>query len=268
MSVLMAHDERASFMSESFAGKVALVTGGNVGIGQATAILFAQAGARVVIAARRVAEGEQTVETIRQTGGEALFVRTDVTQAAEVEALVRTTVATYGRLDCAFNNAAGLSGGGPLHTLAEEDWDRTLEVNLKSVWLCMKYQISQMLTQGGGSIVNNSSVAGLTGLSRNPTYAASKHGIVGLSKSAALQYVTQSIRINVVCPGLIMTPRMEHIFASGPAVKEWFVSKQPTGSGGKPEEVAQAVMWLCSEAASFVTGVALSVDGGLFSGFW
>lgn len=255
-------------MPRSYEGKVVVVTGGNGGIGTATAIMFAQAGARVVIAARRVAEGEQTVASIRQTGGEALFVRTDVTQAAEVEALVHKTVATYGRLDCAFNNAAGMGGGGPLHTLTEEDWDRTMEVNLKSMWLCMKYQIAQMLTQGGGAIVNNASVAGLTGLSHSPTYAASKHGIIGLSKSAALQYVSQGIRINVVCPGLIMTSRMEQVFARGPGVKEWFESKQPTGTGGVPEEAAQAVLWLCSEVASFVTGVALPVDGGLLSGLW
>lgn len=255
-------------MPRPFEGKVALVTGGNVGIGKATAITFAQAGARVVIAARRADEGEQTVKEIRQTGGEALFVKTDVAQAAEVEALVHHTVATYGRLDCAFNNAAGTGGAGPLHTLAEEDWDRILDVNLKGVWLCMKYQITQMLTQGGGAIVNNSSAAGLIGFSRNSTYAASKHGLVGLSKSAALQYVTQGIRINVVCPGLVMTSRMEQAFASGPGVQEWFLSKQPTGRLGSPEEVAQAVIWLCSDVASFVTGVALPVDGGMVSGIW
>jgi NAD(P)-dependent dehydrogenase (short-subunit alcohol dehydrogenase family) len=255
-------------MSGRLQGKVAIVTGGNSGIGKATAVAFAQAGARVVIAARRVAEGMQTVEAIRQAGGEALFVKTDVAQAVDVAALVHHTVATYGRLDYAFNNAAGTGGGGPLHTLAEEDWDRIMDVNLKGVRLCMKYEITQMLTQGGGAIVNNSSAAGLIGVSRNPTYAASKHGLVGLSKSAALQYATQGIRINVVCPGLIMTPRMEQIFATGPGVQEWFVSKQPTGKGGSPEEVAQAVVWLCSDAASFVTGVAFPIDGGMVSGIW
>jgi NAD(P)-dependent dehydrogenase (short-subunit alcohol dehydrogenase family) len=256
-----------SFMSRPFEGKVALVTGGNTGIGKATAILFAQAGAQVVIAARRVDEGMQTVEEIRQAGGEAIFVRTDVAQAAEVEALVRQTVATYGRLDCAFNNA-GIGGGGLLHEVSEAEWDRMVNINLKGVWLCMKYQITQMLTQGGGAIVNDSSAAGLTGYARGPIYAASKHGVIGVSKSAALQYVTKGIRINVVCPGLIMTPMIERAFASGPGVKEWFESKQPTGSGGRPEEVAQAVVWLCSDAASFVTGVALPVDGGLLSGVW
>ena len=253
-------------MARLFEGKVALVTGGNTGIGKATALLFAQEGAQVVIAARRVDEGMQTVEEIRQAGGEAIFIKTDVAQAAEVEGLVRHTVATYGRLDCAFNNAG--IGGGLLHEWPEEEWDRLVNINLKGVWLCMKYQITQMLLQGRGVIVNDSSAAGLTGFARNPVYAASKHGVIGLSKSAALQYVTKGIRINVVCPGLIMTPLIERAFASAPGVKEWFESKQPTGSGGRPEEVAQAVVWLCSDAASFVTGVALPVDGGLLSGVW
>jgi NAD(P)-dependent dehydrogenase (short-subunit alcohol dehydrogenase family) len=254
-------------MPRPFEGKVALVTGGNSGIGKATALMFAQEGAWVVIAARRVDEGMQTVEEIQQAGGEAFFVRTDVAQAAEVEALVRKTIATYGRLDCAFNNA-GIGGGGLLHEFPEEDWDRIVDINLKGVWLCMKYQITQMLMQGGGAIVNDSSGAGLTGFVRSPCYAASKHGVIGLSKSAALQYATKGIRINVVCPGVIMTPMIECAFASGPGVQEWFLSKQPTGSGGRPEEVAQAVVWLCSDAASFVTGVALPVDGGALSGFW
>src|SRR2546422_1562481 len=254
-------------MSGSFHGKVALVTGGNSGIGKATAIAFAQAGAQVVIAARRADEGEQTVKEIYQAGGEALFVRTDVARAVEVEALVHKTVAAYGRLDCAFNNA-GIAVGGALHEFAEADWDRLVDVNLKGVWLCMKYQIAQMLTQGGGAIVNDSSSAGLTGFSRGPVYASSKHGVIGLSKSAALQYVTQGIRINVVCPGLILTPMIERAFASGPGVKEWFESQQPTGRGGRPEEGAQAVVWLCSDAASFVTGVTLPVDGGALSGMW
>ena len=219
----------------------------------------------MVIAARRVDEGKQTVEEIRHAGGEAIFLRTDVAQAEEIEALVRQTVTTYGRLDCAFNNA-GVVGGGLLHEVAAAEWDRMVDINLKGVWLCMKYQIIQMLTQGGGAIVNNSSVGGLTGYARSPIYAAAKHGVIGVSKSAALQYVSRGIRVNVVCPGLIMSPRVEHAFASSPAVKEWLESKQPTGKGGRPEEVAQAVVWLCSDAASFVTGVALPVDGGLLSG--
>jgi len=254
-------------MSGSFEGKVALVTGGNAGIGKATAVAFAAAGARVVIAARRSAEGRQTAEEIQAKGGEAVFVETDVARPSDVEALVQKTVATYGRLDCAFNNA-GVGGGGLLHEFAETDWDRIVDINLKGVWLCMKYQIAQMLRQGGGAIVNNSSAAGLVGFARSPAYAASKHGVIGLSKSAALQYVSHGIRINAICPGLIMTAMIERAFASGPGVKEWYESKQPMGRGGHPEDVARAVVWLCSEAASFVTGVAFPVDGGVLAGFW
>ena len=254
-------------MSKPLEGKVALITGGNSGIGKATSITFAEAGAKVVIAARRSNEGEQTVEEIRQAGGEAIFIKTDVARAEEVEELVSKTVSTYGKLDYAFNNA-GIGGGGPLHESTEEDWDRIVDINLKGTWLCMKYQITQMLKQDGGAIVNNSSGAGLTGYSRNPMYSASKHGVIGLSKSAALQYITRGIRINVVCPGVIMTPMIESAYNSGPGVKEWFESLQPTGCGGRPEEVAQAVLWLCSDAASFITGVALPVDGGALSGIW
>jgi NAD(P)-dependent dehydrogenase (short-subunit alcohol dehydrogenase family) len=254
-------------ISRPFEGKAALVTGGNDGIGKATAIAFAEAGAKVVIAARRTAEGERAVEEIRVKGGEALFVETDVARARDVEALVQRTAATYGRLDCAFNNA-GVAGGGLLHEFTEADWDRIIDINLKGVWLCMKYQIAQMLRQSGGAIVNDSSAAGLVGLTRSPVYSASKHGVIGLSRSAALQYVTQGIRVNAVCPGLIMTARMERVFATGPGIKEWFESQQPTGHGGRPEEVAQAVVWLCSDAASFVTGVAFPIDGGSLAGFW
>ena len=250
-------------MPRPFEGKVALVTGGNSGIGKATALLFAEQGARVVIAARRAEEGDATVAEIRRKGGEAIFVPTDVVQAADAEAVVRKTVAEYGRLDCAFNNA-GVSGGALLHEVTEADWDRMIDVNLKGVWLGMKYQIIQMLSQGGGTIVNDSSVAGLTGYVRSPAYSASKHGVIGLSKSAALQYRDKGIRINVVCPGMIMTPMIERAFAI-PGVEDWFRSKVP-GRGGNPDEVAQAVTWLCSDAASYLTGVALPVDGGLSSG--
>ena len=253
-------------MTRPFEGKVTLVTGGNSGIGKATAILFAQQGARVVIAARRVEEGEATVAEIRGGGGEAIFVKTDVSLAADAEALVKQTIAAYGRLDCAFNNA-GVSGGALLHELTEADWDRMIAVNLKGVWQGMKHQIIQMLAQGAGTIVNDSSVAGLTGYVRSPHYSASKHGVIGLSKSAALQYVNKGIRINCVCPGMIMTPMIEGAFAI-PGVEEWFRTRLPAGRGGNPEEVAEAVTWLCSDAASFVTGVAFPVDGGAVSGLW
>jgi len=253
-------------MSGPFDGKVALITGGNSGIGKATALLFAKQGARVVIAARRVDEGEATVAEIRRNGGEAIFVKTDVAQAADAEAMVKRAVAEYGRLDCAFNNA-GVSGGALLHEVAEADWDRMVGVNLKGVWLGMKYQIIQMLSQGGGGvIVNDSSVAGLSGYARSAHYSATKHGVIGLSKSAALQYLKKGIRINVVCPGMIMTPMIERAFAI-PGVEEWFRSRLP-GRGGNPDEVAQAVVWLCSDAASYVTGVAFPVDGAASAGLW
>jgi NAD(P)-dependent dehydrogenase (short-subunit alcohol dehydrogenase family) len=256
-----------TLMVRPFEDKVALITGGNSGIGKATALAFAQAGAQVVIAARRVDEGTQTVTEIRRLGGKAEFVQTDVAHAKEVESLVRTTVSRFGRLDCAFNNA-GLGGDGLLHEWAEEDWDRLLDTNLKGVWLCMKYEITQMLTQEGGVIVNNSSVAGLSGYVRSPVYAASKHGLIGLSKSAALQYVAKGIRINVVCPGLVLTPLVEQTFAKDTGLKEWLQSRQPAGGGGRPEEIAEAVVWLCSDAASFVTGTAIPVDGGMLAGIW
>lgn len=255
-------------MKKLFEGKVALVTGGNSGIGKATALKFAQEGAKVVIAARRTEEGEKTVAEIEQSGGDALFIQTDIAQTSEVKALIDETVDKFGRLDFAFNNAGTGGGGGPLHEVVEEDWDQVMGVNLKGVWLCMKYQITQMLKQGGGAIVNVSSIAGLTGFSLNPTYSATKHGVIGLSKSASLQYIKQGIRINVVCPGVIMTPMLEPAFASDPEVKAWFESKQPGGQAGSPEEVAQAAVWLCSDAASFVNGIALRIDGGALAGFW
>jgi NAD(P)-dependent dehydrogenase (short-subunit alcohol dehydrogenase family) len=255
-------------MYTPFAGKVAVVTGGNSGIGKSIAVLFARQGARVVIAARRVEESEQVVQEIRQAGGEACFVKTDVVQAAEVEALVEQTVARYGRLDCAVNNA-GLGGRWQLHETPEEEWDRSLAINLKGVFLGMKYQIAQMLRQGlGGAIVNVSSSAGTTGYARNPAYSAAKHGVIGVSKSAALQYINRGIRINAVVPGVILTPMIELAFASSPQLKEWFLGMQPTGSGGHPDQLAQAVTWLCSEAASLITGAALPVDGGASAGMW
>ncbi|MCC7134236.1 MAG: SDR family oxidoreductase [Gemmatimonadales bacterium] len=251
-------------MEKPFAGKVALVTGGNSGIGRATALAFAAQGAAVVIGARRVEEGNATVAEIRAAGGRATFVPTDVSIAADVEALVARTVAEYGRLDCAFNNA-GVSGGALLHETTEADWDRMIAVNLKGVWLCLKYEIIQMLRQGGGAIVNDSSVAGLIGYGRSPHYAASKHGVIGLTKSASLQYATKGIRINAVCPGMIKTPMIERAIAN-PGVEEWFLSRLPMGRPGQPEEVARAVTWLCSDAASFVSGTAFPVDGATAAG--
>lgn len=251
-------------MAGSLEGKVALVTGAGSGIGRATALAFAREGARVVTADITLAGGQETVEMIRQQGGDAMFVPTNVTQAVEVEALVAAAVTAYGRLDCAHNNA-GIEG--TLATTAdynEDEWERVLSVNLKGVWLCMKYEIAQMLQQGGGAIVNTASLAGLVGARRMPAYVASKHGVVGLTRTAALEYAKVGIRVNAVCPGVIHTPMVERAFLQRrPGMQERLAASEPMGRLGTPQEVAEAVVWLASDAASFVTGHAMSVDGGL-----
>ena len=245
-------------------GKVALVTGGASGIGRATALTFAREGAKLMIADLNEAGGQQTVHMITENGGEATFVQVDVTQAAAVEAMISTTVQTYGRLDCAHNNAG--IGSRPrvrLHELPEENWDRVLDINLKGVWLCMKYEIIQMLAQGGGAIVNTASIMGLVGSwSRSGAYNASKHGVVGLTKTAALEYATSGIRVNCVCPGYIRTPLIAEALTSHPEMEAQIVARHPIGRMGQPEEIAAAVIWLCSDAASFVTGHTMTVDGG------
>lgn len=243
-----------------FNNKVALVTGGSSGIGRAAALAFAEKGAKVMIASRRVKESEETLALIQAAGGEATFVQTDITQAVEVENLIAQTVATYGRLDYAFNNAG--TGGivGPSIELTEENWDHTINTNLKGVWLSMKYQIPQMLKQGGGAIVNNSSIAGLIGFTNISIYAASKHGVIGLTKSLALEHAKENIRINAVCPGGIETDMLTHGF--GEEGKIQLKASHPIGRLGKSEEIASAVVWLCSDGASFVTGQALAIDGG------
>ena len=248
-------------MERRFEGKVALITGGNYGIGRAAAIQFAQGGARVVIAARRRPEGEATVALIQDAGGEATFAQTDVTSSSEVEALVQQTVTTYGRLDCAFNNAGERGSRTPTADYDETEWDRVININLKGVWLCMKYEIRQMLSQGSGAIVNTSSVGGLVG-STGVAYIASKHGVIGLTKTAALENAKMGIRVNAVCPGVILSPRWEEAFQQDQTLADRVATTHPIGRAGQPEEVAEAVLWLCSEAASFVTGHAMSIDGG------
>src|SRR5438093_11533139 len=244
-------------------GKIALVTGGSSGIGRASALAFAREGAKVVVADVTAEGGQETVRLIKEAGGEARFLKVDVARAAEVETLITQTVAAYGRLDCAYNNA-GIEGAFVSTTeYPEADWDRVLAINLKGVWLCMKYEITQMLQQGGGAIVNTASIMGLVGSwSRSGAYNASKHGVVGLTKTAALEYATSGIRVNAVCPGYIHTPLIEEALTSNPALEAQIVARHPVGRMGKPEEIAEAVVWLCSDAASFVTGHTMTVDGG------
>jgi NAD(P)-dependent dehydrogenase (short-subunit alcohol dehydrogenase family) len=259
-------------------GKVALITGGSSGIGRAAALAFAQAGAHVVLAARGTERGEKTASEIRAAGGTATFVRVDVSRSGEVDALVQRTVALYGRLDCAFNNAAAVEEPFAMTAdFSEEQFDRSIAVNLKSVWLSMKYEIRQMLAQTppGGAIVNTSSVNGLGGVAQASLYAAAKAGILALTKSAALEYTRRGIRINALVAGAFATPMLEGVFervsAGNPEVRQAMVSKYeevvPTGRIGRPEEAAQAALWLCSEAASYVTGQSMIVDGGLTAAF-
>lgn len=244
-------------------GKVALVTGGGSGIGQATALIFAREGAKVVVADINVEGGEETVRQIQAAGGDATFVKTDVSKAAEVEALVNKTVQTYGQLDCAFNNA-GIEGAAKFTTeCTEEEFDRTIAVNVTGVWLCMKYEIQHMLSHGGGSIVNTASAAGLIGLPSASDYVASKHAVVGLTKTAALEYAKAGIRVNAVCPGAIDTPMIARSAQAIPGFDELAVAMEPVGRFGQSSEIGEAVAWLCSDAASFVTGIPMSVDGGM-----
>ena len=249
-------------MAGQLEGKVSLITGGGSGIGKASALAFAREGSKVVVADVNVDGGEQTVRLIQDTGGEATFVRADVSISSDVSDMVSHAVQTYNRLDCAFNNA-GVSGGpGRVHEYTEENWSRVLNINLTGVWLCMKYEIIQMLNQGGGAIVNTASVMGLVGGSRSPAYGATKHGVVGLTKTAAVDYAQEAIRVNAVCPGYIRTPMIEQGVLLDPGGEERVVSRHPMHRLGTPEEIAEAVVWLCSDAASFVTGHAMAVDGG------
>jgi len=249
-------------MAGVVAGKVALVTGASSGIGRATALAFAREGAKVVVADVTVEGGEETVAQVKNAGGEAIFVKTDVSKAVEVEALVAKAVATYGRLDCAHNNAGIAGKAKTIVDDTEDNWDRILAINLKGVWLCMKYEIAHMLKQGGGAIVNTVSGAGLIGVRRGGAYVASKHGVVGLTKTAALEYAKAGIRVNCVCPGPIDTPMLQGIGGSNQVVIERMVAAQPGGRLGQPAEIAEAAVWLCSDAASFVTGLPMPVDGG------
>ena len=259
-------DSKRKTMTPELEGKVALVTGGTSGIGRETAVLFAKAGAKVVVAGRRAPEGEETIEGVCAAGGDGLFVKTDVSKASEVETLIQKTVEKFGRLDVAFNNAGVEGVLAPIVRQSEEDWDRTIEINLKGVWLCLKYEIRQMLKQGGsGAIVNMASITGLVGAVGAGAYCASKHGVIGLTQTAALENAKSGIRINAVCPGFTETPMADRIFRV-PGVHKYVLSCHPIGRLGRPMEIAEAVVWMCSDRASFMTGQSLVLDGGFLAG--
>lgn len=245
-------------MGGRMAGKVVIVTGGSSGIGRATAIAFAREGAKVVIAARRVNEGEAVVKQIVEAGGEAIFVQTDVTQAKEVQALVDRALEQYGRLDCAFNNA-GSGKGIRLIDLTEEDWEQEIAVNLKSVWLCLKYQIPALLKTGGGAIVNMASQGAILGVPNYTAYGAAKGGAAALTRAAAAEYASEGIRINSVSPGAVET----ELWANAPAgMLEQVAAGIPMQRVGQPQDIAETVVWLCSDAAGFITGQNVAIDGG------
>ena len=243
-------------------GKVILITGGSSGIGYATAEAFAREGASVVIASRGEKKGEEAARAIKTMGGEITFVKTDVSKEDQVKELTDQTVSKYGRLDFAFNNAGVEGKGARLAKETMEMWNRIMEINLKGVWLCMKYELSQMTKQGGGVIINNASTSALGGTPRLTIYSASKHGVIGLTKGAAMEYISENIRINAVCPGIIKTPMHDERLLTTPGLEEIMLSMIPMKHFGKPEGVASMVMWLCSDDASYVTGSTFLMGGG------
>lgn len=244
---------------DRFTGRVALVTGAASGIGQATAVAFAREGARVAILDRTADALQPTAEAVREAGGEGLVLACDIARSEQVEAAIAETVATFGRLDIAFNNAGVENVAAPVAEIALADWDRILDINLRGTFVCMKHEIAQMLRQGGGVIVNTASGAGIRGVAGGASYAASKHAVIGLTKSAALDYASANIRVNAVLPGNIATPMMDR-FTGGDIQKA--IDLEPVGRLGRPEEIAEAVLWMSADLGAFVTGAAISVDGG------
>ena len=248
-----------------FDDRTALVTGGGSGIGREAALLFAARGARVVVADLATEGGEETASSIREGGGEAVFVRTDVTRADEVAAMVDAAASSFGGLDCAINSAGTATFVRTrTHEFSEEEWRRVIDVNLTGVWLCMKEEIARMLEGGrGGAIVNLSSIYGLVAAAGTAAYTASKHAVAGLTKTAALDYAKQNIRVNALSPGYTRTRMVEGVISHKPEIEGWFIERTPLGRMGTPREIAEAGVWLCSDAAAFLTGVILPVDGGV-----
>ena len=244
-------------MEKIFEGKVAIVTGGASGIGKATAVAFASRGAKVVVA--DVQDGAETLALIKKAGGEGIFVKCDVSQESDVKALVEKTIQTYGRLDFGVNNAGTEGVQTPLQDLTEKDWDRTIGINLKGIWLCMKHEIPYLLKQGKGAIVNTASIAGVVGFANMAAYVSSKHGVVGLTKVAALELAKTNIRVNALCPGVIHTPMVDR--ALSPELETAYNAMIPQGRMGQPEEMANTIVFLCSDAASYVNGHAMVADG-------
>ena len=246
----------------TFAGKAAFVTGAATGMGRAAALAFAREGASVVVGDVSERGNQETARTIEELGGRALAVRCDVTRTDDVRAALNKAIEAFGRLDFAFNNAGVEQPITATADLTEEEWDRIVGINLRGVFLCMKYEIPLMLKQGGGAIVNASSCAGVKGFAGQAAYAAAKHGVVRLTRSAALDYAKSNIRVNAVCPGIIDTPMMQRFSGGTPEGRKGVIAQEPIGRMGKPEEIGATVVWLCSDAAAFVIGHAMVVDGG------